>query len=382
MSVHEKANILMVDDQPAKLLTYEVMLAELGENLIHANSGAEALELLLKTDIAVVLMDVSMPDIDGFELAEIIRQHPRFQKTAIIFISAVHLTDLDRLRGYQRGAVDYISVPVIPELLRAKVSIFAELHRKTQQLENLNRELRQLSSRLIVTQDEERRRIARDLHDGLGQELAAAKMILDGIVHARSTQSKEQAAGEASEILVRVIQQVRSMSHLLHPPLLDEVGLLSAVRWYLEGFTKRSGIETALDCQPKSFPRLSPQLETAIFRIIQEGLTNVFRHSGATKACVTLLQESEKLMLVIRDDGRGVGEKVVLLRPGSIGVGMGGMRERAREFDGELRVANANPGTLVEITIPFTAPLKTAANSGVENRATVSERETSSVTES
>jgi signal transduction histidine kinase len=382
MSVHEKANILMVDDQPAKLLTYEVMLAELGENLIHANSGAEALELLLKTDIAVVLMDVSMPDIDGFELAEIIRQHPRFQKTAIIFISAVHLTDLDRLRGYQRGAVDYISVPVIPELLRAKVSIFAELHRKTQQLENLNRELRQLSSRLIVTQDEERRRIARDLHDGLGQELAAAKMILDGIVHARSTQSKEQAAGEASEILVRVIQQVRSMSHLLHPPLLDEVGLLSAVRWYLEGFTKRSGIETALDCQPKSFPRLSPQLETAIFRIIQEGLTNVFRHSGATKACVTLLQESEKLMLVIRDDGRGVGEKVVLLRPGSIGVGMGGMRERAREFDGELRVANANPGTLVEITIPFAASLKAAANSGVENQATVSERETSGVTES
>jgi signal transduction histidine kinase len=382
MSVHEKANILMVDDQPAKLLTYEVMLAELGENLIHANSGAEALELLLKTDIAVVLMDVSMPDIDGFELAEIIRQHPRFQKTAIIFISAVHLTDLDRLRGYQRGAVDYISVPVIPELLRAKVSIFAELHRKTQQLENLNRELRQLSSRLIVTQDEERRRIARDLHDGLGQELAAAKMILDGIVHARPTQSKEQAAGEASEILVRVIQQVRSMSHLLHPPLLDEVGLLSAVRWYLEGFTKRSGIETALDCQPKSFPRLSPQLETAIFRIIQEGLTNVFRHSGATKACVTLLQESEKLMLVIRDDGRGVGEKVVLLRPGSIGVGMGGMRERAREFDGELRVANANPGTLVEITIPFAAPLKAAANSGVGNQATVSERETSGVTES
>jgi signal transduction histidine kinase len=382
MSVHEKANILMVDDQPAKLLTYEVMLAELGENLIHANSGAEALELLLKTDIAVVLMDVSMPDIDGFELAEIIRQHPRFQKTAIIFISAVHLTDLDRLRGYQRGAVDYISVPVIPELLRAKVSIFAELHRKTQQLENLNRELRQLSSRLIVTQDEERRRIARDLHDGLGQELAAAKMILDGIVHARSTQSKEQAAGEASEILVRVIQRVRSMSHLLHPPLLDEVGLLSAVRWYLEGFTKRSGIETALDCQPKSFPRLSPQLETAIFRIIQEGLTNVFRHSGATKACVTLLQESEKLMLVIRDDGRGVGEKVVLLRPGSIGVGMGGMRERAREFDGELRVANANPGTLIEITIPFAAPLKAAATSGVENQATVSERETSGVTES
>ncbi len=133
----------MVDDQPAKLLSYEVILGELGENLIKATSGREALEQLLKNDVAVVLMDVSMPEMDGFELADMIRQHPRFQKTAIIFISAVHLTDLDRLKGYERGAVDYISVPVVPELLRAKVSVFAELHRKTRQLEQLNRELEQ-----------------------------------------------------------------------------------------------------------------------------------------------------------------------------------------------------------------------------------------------
>src|ERR1700737_4604098 len=112
----DRVNILMVDDQPGKLLPYEVILAELGENLIRAHSGKEALEHLLKTDIAVVLMDVSMPEIDGFELAEMIRQHPRYQKTAIIFVSAVHLTDLDRLKGYQHGAVDYLSVPVVPEL--------------------------------------------------------------------------------------------------------------------------------------------------------------------------------------------------------------------------------------------------------------------------
>src|SRR5947209_9459371 len=136
-------NILMVDDQPSKLLSYEVMLGELGENLVKASSGREALELLLKMDFAVVLMDVSMPELDGFELAEMIRQHPRFQKTAIIFISAVHLTDVDRLKGYERGAVDYISVPIIPELLRARVSVFAELHRKARQLEALNRELEQ-----------------------------------------------------------------------------------------------------------------------------------------------------------------------------------------------------------------------------------------------
>src|SRR6202035_1542914 len=143
MTGDDKVNILMVDDQPAKLLSYEVILAELGENLIKASSASDALNTLLKKDIAVVLMDVSMPDLDGFELADVIRQHPRFQKTAIIFISGVHLADSDKIQGYRSGAVDYISVPVIPEVLRAKVSIFVELHRKTRMLEALNGELEQ-----------------------------------------------------------------------------------------------------------------------------------------------------------------------------------------------------------------------------------------------
>ncbi len=143
MTVNEKVNILMVDDQPAKLLSYEVILGDLGENLIKANSASEALSVLLKTDIAVVLMDVSMPDVDGFELADVIRQHPRFQKTAIIFISGVHLSDFDRIQGYHSGAVDYISVPVVPEVLRAKIGVFVDLHRKTRLLESLNRELEQ-----------------------------------------------------------------------------------------------------------------------------------------------------------------------------------------------------------------------------------------------
>src|SRR6478609_3657351 len=143
MTEHEKVNILLVDDQPAKLLSYEVILHELGENLIKASSGQEALEHLLKTEVAVVLMDVCMPDLDGFQLAAMIREHPRFQKTAMIFISAVHLSEMDRLRGYEMGAVDYVPVPVIPEVLRAKVKVFAELYRKTRQLENLNYELEQ-----------------------------------------------------------------------------------------------------------------------------------------------------------------------------------------------------------------------------------------------
>jgi two-component system, NtrC family, sensor kinase len=141
VSETQKVNILMVDDQPAKLLSYEAILANVEANLIKARSGREGLELLLKLDVAVVLLDVSMPEISGFEMADMMRQHPRFQKTAILFISAVRMSDLDRIKGYQSGAVDYISVPVVPEVLRAKVSVFVELHRKSRELENLNREL-------------------------------------------------------------------------------------------------------------------------------------------------------------------------------------------------------------------------------------------------
>ena len=137
----DRVNVLLVDDQPSKLLSYEVILGELGENLIKANSAREALEILLKNEIAVILMDVCMPELDGFELARMLREHPRYEKTAIIFISAIHLSDLDRVRGYETGAVDYVPVPVVPEILRAKVKIFAELWRKTRQLEQLNGEL-------------------------------------------------------------------------------------------------------------------------------------------------------------------------------------------------------------------------------------------------
>ncbi len=150
MSATDPVNVLLVDDQPAKLLAYEVILQELGENLIKTASAREAFECLLKNDVAVVLIDVCMPELDGFQLAAMIRDHPRFQKTAIIFISAIHLTDVDRLRGYEMGAVDYVPVPVVPEVLRAKVKVFAELFRKTRELEQLNRELeRRVAERTV-----------------------------------------------------------------------------------------------------------------------------------------------------------------------------------------------------------------------------------------
>jgi signal transduction histidine kinase len=360
MSVQEKVNILMVDDQPAKLLSYEVILKELDENLLKAHSGREALDQLLKNEIAVVLMDVSMPELDGFELADMIRQHPRFQKTAIIFISAIHLTDLDQLKAYQRGAVDYISVPIVPELLRAKVSVFADLHRKTRQMEMLNRDLRSLSARLISMQDEERRRIARDLHDSVGQLVASLSMNngLALMEEEKLTTTAKDALHQNTEIVQQLSKEIRTISHLLHPPLLDEIGLLPAIKLFAGGFTERSNVQVTVELSP-DIGRLPPNVEISIFRIVQECLTNVYRHSGSKTASIKMWPSDEKmLMLQVSDQGKGIPRErgFAMSLGASRGVGLSGMRERARELGGSLEIQSSENGTTVTAAFPVASP--------------------------
>lgn len=171
----EPVNILLVDDQPAKLLSYEVILRDLQENLITASSASEALAVLLKTDIAVVLVDVCMPDLDGFELVQMIREHPRFQDIAVIFISAVLLTDIDRIKGYEFGAVDYVPVPVVPQILRAKVKIFVELYRKARELERVAANLEQRVAERTAELEASTARLQKS-EEQLRQALTAAKM--------------------------------------------------------------------------------------------------------------------------------------------------------------------------------------------------------------
>ena len=209
MTDQEQVDILLVDDQPAKLLSYEAILGELGENLIKAGSTTEALEQLLKRNVAIILIDVCMPDLDGFQLATMIREHPRFQTIAIIFVSAIQVTDLDLLRGYQLGAVDYVPVPVIPELLRAKVKVFAELYRKTRQLERLNAELE-----IRVTE-----RTA---------ELAQANAELEQRVEQR-TREREEALAQVHEM-----QKLESLGQLTGGAAHDFNNLLMAVIGNLE----------------------------------------------------------------------------------------------------------------------------------------------------
>jgi signal transduction histidine kinase len=365
MSDHQKVNILMVDDQPGKLLSYEAILNELGENLIKVHSGREALDHLLKNEVAVVLMDVSMPELDGFELADLIRQHPRFQETAIIFISAVHLTDLDRLKAYQRGAVDYISVPIIPELLRAKVSVFADLHRKKRQMDQMNRELRTLSARLIATQDEERRRIARDLHDSVGQVVALLSMN-NGLV-LRQAEKLSDAAAEAlrqnSMLVEELSKEIRTISHLLHPPLLDEIGLMPAIRSFAEGFAERSNVKVSLDLSTE-VGRLNPNMEISVFRIVQECLTNIYRHSGSKTALIKIWPVKEDMLSVqVRDEGKGMLSQNGTSQSGGghHGVGLSGMRERVRELGGTLEIQSNGNGTTVTAALPLTATMAIGA---------------------
>jgi signal transduction histidine kinase len=326
----------------------KAILSELGERLIKANSGREALEHLLKTNIALVLMDVSMPGMDGFETAQMIHAHPRFQNTPIIFISGILVTDLDRLRGYQHGAVDYVAVPVIPELLRAKVRVFAELHRKTQQLEVLN-------ARITKLQDEERRRIARELHDSVGQLLAAISMN-SAWVEAESHRLSSDVAKRLSEnaaLVQEAIKQTRTISHLLHPPLLDEAGLASALRCYVEGFSARSKIDVKLDIPPE-IGGLSEDMELSIFRVVQECLTNVHRHSGSATAEIRIIQDKACLTIQIEDAGMvsRIGSEYAVELLAQSGVGIRGMRERMRLLGGTLKVQATDYGTRVTAIVP------------------------------
>ena len=350
----EKINILLIDDEPGKLLTYEVMLDELRESLITARSGMEALEQLLKHDIGLILMDVCMPGMDGFETAQMIHEHPRFQNIPVIFISGIHVTDLDRLKGYRYGAVDYVSVPVIPELLRAKVRVFVELRRKTRQLELLN-------ARMTMLRDQERRRIARELHDSVGQ-LVAAMAMNNAPLAAESHKLSSEAAMcivQNATLIAEIGKQVRTMSHLLHPPLLDEAGLTSALRCYVEGFAARSKIDARLE-MPTALQRLPSDIELTLFRVVQECLTNIHRHAESPTATIRVLVEGASIRVEVRDAGKGMASEKAFESSSQAGVGLRGMRERLRLIGGTLNISTDGQGTRVIAIAPIPATIPTA----------------------
>lgn len=240
-------------------------------------------------------------------------------------------------------------------LHQAQGELELRVRERTSDLDAANLSLRDLSTRLMKLQDEERRRIARELHDSVGQTLAALAMNLALVRSDVERLSKIANALTDSENLVRDMStEVRTISHLLHPPLLDEAGLSSAVRWYGDGFAKRSGIKVEIDV-PEDLERLPAELETAIFRVVQECLTNIHRHSGSPVARIRVRRHDDLVAVEIEDKGRGIPpeKQEEMATTGTPGVGVRGMKERIRQLGGTLDIDSSNKGTLVKLQIPF-----------------------------
>jgi signal transduction histidine kinase len=391
MVATDPVNILLVDDQPAKLLSYEAMLSELGENLIKANSAREALDQLLRNEITVVLMDVSMPDIDGFELAEIIRGHPRYQKTAIIFVSAVHLTDLDRLKGYKSGAVDYVSVPVIPDLLRAKVSVFTELYRKTNEYERLTRELElRVSERTaeleaaILSQEALARRLreadhrkdeflallAHELRNPLASVRNAAS-----IMRMKEPQDQElmwcrQVIERQADQLTRLVDDLLDVSRITQGKIklrMQTLDLAEVVSCAVE--TTRSLVEKHHHSLHVRLPDDKVLLHgdlTRLTQVVANLLTNAAKYQNdGGRIELTVQQNDGRVSIRVRDEGIGIapemltqifelfaqGERSLDRAQGGLGIGLSLVKSLVEMHGGNVTAASEGLGKGSQITV-------------------------------
>jgi len=364
-----QASILIVDDDPASLITMKEILVNMGARLVTANSGEEALRRVLDEDFAAILMDVRMPGIDGFTTAAMIRERKRSRYTPIIFITA-HSEDIATIfRGYRAGAVDFIVKPVIPDVLRSKLSVFIGLHDMNrilnaelaeralseQRLRASEENLRALATHLQSVREEERIHIAREIHDELGQALTGLKFELNIFAKhyesddADARNEKQQALNVAID---RIINSVRRIASGLRPEVLDEIGLAAAFDWQAREFQRRTGIRCHVNI-PAQFTDPDKDRSTALFRIFQELLTNVARHANATRVNVALSEDEAALALCVEDNGRGIKETEVQ-SPRSLGFL--GLRERVLAFGGAIDVkGDEGKGTRVCVSIPVTA---------------------------
>jgi signal transduction histidine kinase len=385
MSEIQPLTILSVDDNDAIRYSFTRYLREGGYEVIEARTGEEALEMALR-DPALITLDINLPDMDGYEICRRLKSNPATRDIPILHVSASCVESTDRVRGLEGGADGYLAEPVdrlellatVKALLRMQQAqrearqqaAEAEMARKqlqsanetletrvrlrTAELEWERRETQELSSQLLQAQDEERRRISRELHDSTGQLLAALTMNLERL-KSEEKQSNPEAdtlINDTTNIVIEMSRQLRTMSYLLHPPMLDEMGLLSAVKWYVEGFSTRSAIQVSLDCA--DLGRLPAALEITLFRLIQESLTNIHRHSGSKTALIRLKRNDVSVALEVIDQGTGfTSAKSGSHIPNRYGVGIPGMKERVRRFGGTFDVSSTPQGTTVKAGLPI-----------------------------
>ena len=258
------------------------------------------------------------------------------------------------------------------ELRVAQTELEDRVHQRTAELNAANTSLRELPGHLLKMQDQERRRIARELHDTTGQSLAALKMIVTSLRGAIIDKQRAlQFMQEINDLIDQTITEIRTTSYLLHPPLLDEMGLVSAINWYVEGFSQRSGVKVTLEL-PKSTSRLPENIELALFRVLQESLTNVHRHSGCSSVTIHFEMDNELLRLSVKDNGRGIPQDQIrrFSEHGTgFGVGIVGMRERLRELDGQLTIESDDSGTRLMATVPLKVGMLELTQAGIARSA-------------
>jgi len=364
MDTAGRADILLVDDEPKNLLALTALLEDLGHHLVLARSGEEALRCALEHELALILLDVRMPGIDGFETARLLHARERTRHTPIIFLTAAADELGSIFRGYEVGAVDYLIKPLVPEVLLSKVSVFVDLYRKNadlsreiaerrqaeQQLRESEERLRALATHVITVREQERAHIAREIHDELGQVLTALKMDIFWL----SRHLQQPMLLEKTEAMCQTIDDtvrtVRRISTGLRPEVLDDMGLVAAIAWQTTEFQKRTGVRcnSALLPETESFDK---DLSTTMFRIFQELLTNVARHAQATRLDVELASVGDRLVLNVGDNGVGMAPEPV---NGKASLGLLGMRERALRLGGSVDIRSVRgAGTRVAVSIPM-----------------------------
>jgi signal transduction histidine kinase len=354
------ASVLIVDDSPAKLKAIGAIVSRMGLDVTTASSGREALRVLLKQDFAVILLDVKMPVMDGFETATLIHGRPRSAHTPIIFITAEASSDSERFLAYTMGAVDYIFSPIVPEVLSAKVRVFVDLfylQRKlllqADELRQSKQLLRQLATHQELIKEEERKRIAREIHDELGQNLLALR-IDASMLHARTANAHPKLNEKVKYALGHIdatIKSVRGIINDLRPPVLD-LGLQAAIEWQIEEFRRRSGITCEMIVDDEHFDRgLEDKSATALFRILQESLTNVIRHAHASYVRIELSRDGNILYMRIADDGIGLQEDIARSKKT---FGLQGIKERIRMLGGDIKIeTRPGNGTALTVSIPL-----------------------------
>ena len=366
MDAFRQASILIVDDDAANMLAMKEILTTLGSRLVTATSGEQALRHVLDEDFAAILLDVRMPGIDGFTTAKLIRDRKRSRHTPIIFMTAAQEDLASMFRGYRAGGVDYIVKPIIPEVLRSKLSVFIGLHDMNrmlsaelaeralseQRLRTSEEKLRALALHLQSVREEERIRIAREVHDDLGQALTGLKFDIALFTRNYANEPAQARAEKASALnatIDRLINAVRRISSGLRPEVLDEIGLAAALEWQAREFQKRTGTRIQLNIAPE-FREPDKERATALFRIFQELLTNVARHANATRVTATLDSSPSALTLVVSDNGRGIRDEEIESRRS---LGFLGLRERVLAFGGTVEATGQEgKGTCVAVTVP------------------------------